>query len=101
MKKPSKQKLNAYKRHWVRVRRIQDEFSRQYIHEGLNFTEVTDKSQISRSTVLRFFHFGRSTKYKGYSLFHGPAITTILGIASALDLELKLVKKNGKGNGKA
>lgn len=98
-RKYSKQKLSAYKRHWAGVRKVQDEFSSQYIHEGLKLQEIVDESQISRATVARFFHFGQGNGKMGYSYFHGPAVTTIFGIADALGLEFKLQRKNGKRNG--
>lgn len=93
--KHTRAKLSAYKKHWKGVRSVQDEFSRQYIHENLSVTEIVGKSQISRATVSRFFHFGRGNGKLGYSYFHGPAVTTIFGIADALGLEFKLQKKNG------
>jgi hypothetical protein len=89
-------KLKAYKRHWASVRSIQDEFSRQYIHENLNIKRVVERSQVGRQTVKRFMQFGRSTGKLGYSYFHGPTVTTIFGIADALGLNLKLEKKNGR-----
>lgn len=99
MKPHSRAKLAAYRRHWKGVERIQDEFSRQYIHEKLSLKDVVEESYLCRATVKRFFHRGRGNGRMTYSLFHGPSITTILGIASALDLELKVVHK--KLNGKA
>lgn len=92
--KHTRAKLSAYKRHWKGVRTIRDEFYKQYIHEGLKISEVVNESQISYPTVKRFFQNGNE---KGYSYFHGPAVTTIFGIADALGLDVIVKKKNGKG----
>lgn len=54
---------------------------------------MIEDSQLARATVYRFFHFGKDTRVKGYSLFHGPAITTIVGIAASLGLELSFRPK--------
>lgn len=94
--KHTRAKLSAYKKHWKGVRAVQDEFSSQYIHEKLSIQRIVDDSQISRATVARFFHFGRGNGKLGYSYFHGPAVTTIFGIADVLGLEFKLQKKNGR-----
>lgn len=92
-KPPSALKLRTYKKHWKRVRRVQDELSAQYIHHGIKLGEITDETQLAYATVHRFFHFGRTSKLKGYSLFHGPSQVTVDAIADAIGMEFKLVSK--------
>ena len=86
------QKLQAYKRHWNAVSDVADEFNKQFIHEGLSIGEVASDSRISWTTVRRFLHLGGP---KGYSYYHGPHVTTVFGIAEALDLKFQLVPKGG------
>lgn len=99
-RRASKQKLEAYRRHWTAIGRIQDEFNSAWIHLGIKDAEVAEDSQVSYRTVRRFRQWGRGNGAQTYSYFHGPAATTIFGIADALGLELKLQPKrspNRKG----
>ena len=97
---PSAAKKKAYRNHWRKIRTVQDELSRQYIHTGLRLGEVSAEAQLSHATVARFFHFGRYGKHTGYRLFAGPSITTIVGIADAIGLQMQFVRRpNGKSNG--
>lgn len=96
----SRAKLTAYKRHWRGIVGVRDEFSSQFIHEGLSVGRLSERSGVGYGTVNRFFHFGQGHGRQTYSYFHGPAATTIFGIADALGLEVKLVRKNGKANGR-
>lgn len=92
-KPPTALKLRAYKKHWKTVWGINDELSKQYIHDNLRLGEVATESQLAYSTVIRFFRRGKYGKAQGYSLFAGPAITTIVGIADAIGMELQLALK--------
>jgi hypothetical protein len=92
-RKHTKEKLQAYKRHWDAISRVQDEFNSRWIHEGASDTAVSRDSQISHGTVRRFRQWGRGAGKTSYSYFHGPAATTIFGIADALGLEIKIVPK--------
>ena len=92
MKPPSKAKLKAYKRHWQSVTAIQDELSRQYIHENLSIGDVATDSYLCYTTVKRFFQRGRIGTKMGYSLFHGPSITTIVGIAGVIGCKLEVTR---------
>lgn len=92
-KEKPRRKLLAYRRHWRMVWSMRDELSRQYIHENVKLGRVADDAQLSYATVHRFFHAGKGNGAKGYSLFHGPSVTTLVGIASALNMELQLRKR--------
>src|SRR5262249_20441982 len=90
---PSQAKHRAYKSHWKKIRSVQDELSRQYIHTGMRLGTVSEEAQLSSATVSRFFHFGKYGKHTGYSLFAGPSITTVVGIADAIGLEVNFTRK--------
>ena len=92
MKPPSKAKLSAYKQHWKSVTAIQDELSRQYIHEALSIGDVAADAYLCHTTVKRFFQRGRIGTKMGYSLFHGPSITTIVGIAGVIGCRLEVTR---------
>ena len=98
-KKHAKEKLNAYKRHWAAIAVIQGELNSQWIHQGISDGGVASNSQLCVGTVRRFRQWGRGSGKQAYSYFHGPNFTTVIGIADALDLDIKVVprKKNGKG----
>lgn len=96
----AKAKLTAYKQHWRMIAGVRDELSTAYIHDGLSISKLATEAQLARATAQRFFEFGKGGGRLTYSYFHGPAATTVFGIASALGLELKLVKKNGARNGR-
>lgn len=90
----SRAKIRAYKRHWHTIDAVRDELSRQYIHDDVKISQIAREAQLSYPTVKRFFHFGRGGGKQTYSLFHGPSVTTLFGIADALGLEIGLQKKN-------
>ena len=96
----SSAKLRAYKSHWRGIARVRDELSTEFIHNGLKLSKLSEEAQISFATTKRFFEFGKGHGKLTYSYFHGPAATTVFGIASALGLELSFKKKNGRGNGR-
>lgn len=100
MKPASRQKIRAYKRHWAVVHSIQEEMWAQYIHQGLKLNEVATEAQLTFSTTKRFLHYGRGNGKMGYSFFHGPALTTVVGISGALGLDLKLEKRKPNGGRK-
>jgi hypothetical protein len=91
--KHSPEKRKAYKQHWRGIAEVRDELSRAYIHDGVSIAKVCDEAQIARSTGQRFFEFGKGGGKLTYSYLHGPAATTVFGIAGALGLRFKLVKK--------
>lgn len=81
---------NKYKR---LVRSIQDEFAKQFIHQGLEIQDVVERinstpaSSICYQTVQRFVQMGRGgKKFKGYS--RGPYATTVFAIADALGFQM-------------
>ncbi|RPJ38505.1 MAG: hypothetical protein EHM35_04410 [Planctomycetaceae bacterium] len=90
---PSKAKLNAYKRHWKTVWGVRDELTKQYIHDKIRLSSVSEEAQLNFQTVRRFFRAGKGNGRYGYSLFHGPNMTTVIGIASAIGMEITLVPK--------
>jgi len=96
----SREKREAYKKHWAQVARVRDELSTEYIHNGLKLSKLAEGAQISYPTVKRFFEFGKGHGKLTYSYFHGPSATTVFGIAGALGLEVTFKKKNGARNGK-
>lgn len=100
MKPASPQKLKAYRQHWRAIASIQDEMWTQYIHQGLSLREVKEDAMLAHATVKRFFHRGKGNGKMGYSLFHGPTMTTVIGIAGAIGLELKLQPKKPNGSSK-
>ena len=99
--KHSRAKLQAYRSHWRGVARVRDELSSAYIHDGTTIGEIARSAEIGYGTAKRFFEFGKGHGKLTYSYFHGPAATTVFGIADALGLEVSFKKKNGKANGKS
>jgi len=93
MHPPSRAKIVAYQRHWRGIRTIQDELSKQVIHDHLSLTNVASDAQLASTTVRRFFHRGKGNGQMGYSLFYGPTCTTVFGIASSLGFDVKLEKR--------
>ena len=94
MKPLKREKLTARKRYWGFVAKIQDEFSAQYIHQGLGVKDVVQATKLSPATVHRFLHRGDNlSKAKPYSFLHGPYATTIFAIGDALGYSFKAVRK--------
>jgi hypothetical protein len=91
--KHSKEKLAAYKKHWQGVARVRDLLSDAYIHEGVSLGKVAKDAEIGHDTLRRFFEFGKGQGKMTYSYFHGPAVTTVFGIAGALGYEVELRKR--------
>lgn len=83
------------------VYRVQAEFARQAIHEGVSPREVEHficnqpGGYITRPTVRRFFDQGAGGGKVAYSA-RGPFFSTTAAIADALGYELKLVKRERK-----
>jgi len=94
--KHSKEKRAAYKRHWQGVARVRDLLSDAYIHEGVSLGQVAKDAEIGHDTLKRFFEFGKGQGKLTYSYFHGPAVTTVFGIAGALGYEVTMTKKKGR-----
>jgi len=94
----SKEKLNARKRYWGFCTSIQEEFSKQFIHQGLSLREVSKSTMLSPATVERFFANGhplggKKKKPKPYSWMHGPYATTLFAISDALGFEFKAIRR--------
>jgi DNA-binding phage protein len=63
---------------------------RRDINLDLKLGDVAKEAQLGPTTVSRFFHRGKGGGKTGYSLFHGPNFTTVVGIARALGMELRV-----------
>jgi hypothetical protein len=75
---------------------VQDEVSRQYIHENLRPGEVRQRilakpgGNVCDSTVKRFLRYGRGHSRMVYSM--GPFATTVLAIAEALGYRIEITR---------
>jgi hypothetical protein len=96
--KVDKQKLAAYKRYWSVVATIQGELNSKWIHTNLKDGEVAADAKLAQGTVQRFRQWGRGAGRTSYSYFHGPNITTVIGIADVLDIDI--VAQPRKPNGR-
>lgn len=79
------------------VRNVQDEFSKQYIHEGLKPSEVRKRilakpgGYIADGTVKRFLRYGRGAKQMTY--IRGPFATTVFAVAEALGFKVNVTRE--------
>ncbi len=91
--KHTKEKLNAYKKHWAMIAGVRDKLSDAYIHENIKLGKIAVDAEITFGTVKRFFEFGKGHGKLTYSYFHGPSAPTVFGIASAIGYDLVLKKR--------
>lgn len=74
------------------VRVVQEEFSRQYIHERLEIKHVVRETGLGYGTVKNFFGWTKD----GFKT-RSPRMTTVLAIADALGIEVEFrVRATGK-----
>jgi len=87
-------KLKERGRYLRMVGKVQDEFSKQFIHDKLRPAEVTKRicsrpgGYICDSTVRRFLQYGRSGKRMFY--VRGPYFTTVFAVAEALGFSVNV-----------
>lgn len=93
MRPMTRAKLAAYKRHWKSINQLQDEMLSRDVNLDFKVGDTAEAAGIGKSTVSRFFHRGKGSGYKGYSLFHGPSTTTTIGIANALGFDVVLRRR--------
>lgn len=104
---PTAKIIRIKKHQWGLVTAVQEELSKQYIHEGLKIKELAKGGKmdtgLASATVNRFFYRGftapvgkKSNGHKGYNFMYGPRATTVFGIADALGFNMVLHRRNSK-----
>lgn len=79
------------------VRNVQDEFSKQFIHDQIKPSEVRKRiiakpgGYIADQTVKRFLNYGRGNKRMTY--VRGPFATTVFAVAEALGFKVSVTRE--------
>ena len=94
MRPVNRAKIRAYQNHWKSINKLQDEMLRRDVNLDFKVGDTAKEAGIGKSTVSRFFHRGKGSGYKSYSMFHGPASTTLVGIANALGFDVVLRRRD-------
>lgn len=90
-------KARTHTRYLRMVRGVQEEFSRQFIHDDLKVAEVRRRivakpgGYIADATVKRFLQYGRGGRKMVY--VRGPFATTVFAVAEALGFKVNVTRE--------